>query len=178
MLNPNGRSYPFDEKGSGYGRGEGIATLVIKRLDDAVASNDPIRALIRNTGVNQDGKSQGITMPNSDAQRKLITKVYSEANIDPASIRYVEAHGTGTSSGDEAEIRSICGVFCSEKRTSPLHISSVKSNIGHLEASSGLAGLIKAVLVLEKGVIPPMPDFATIKSQLQIEPSMVSVRLD
>lgn len=95
ILNENGRCYAFDKRGSGYGRGEGVATIVLKRLEDAIASGDPIHAVVRNTGVNQDGKTQGIALPSSEAQRELIRSVYESAGISPQSVSFVEAHGTG-----------------------------------------------------------------------------------
>ena len=95
MLNSNGRSYPFDVRGSGYGRGEGVVTLLLKRLDDALEARDPIRAIIRNTSVNQDGKTSGITLPNGQAQEILGRRSFQNANLDPRGIHYIEAHGTG-----------------------------------------------------------------------------------
>ena len=167
ILNRNGRCYTFDKRGSGYGRGEGVATIVLKRLEDAIASGDPIHAVVRNTGVNQDGKTQGIALPSSEAQRELITSVYRSANIDPQSVSFVEAHGTGTEVGDKAELDSICEVFCKGKdRRGPLYVGSIKSNIGHLESCSGLAGIIKAVLALQHRVIPPNVNFEEAKESL------------
>ena len=115
-----------------------------------------VRAIIRNTGVNQDGKTQGITVPSSDSQQALIRSVYASAGIDPREVGYVEAHGTGTEVGDAAEMETLAKVFgrCGPHQD-PLYVGSVKSNIGHLENASGLAGLIKTVLVLENAVIPP-----------------------
>ena len=128
---------------------------MLKRLDDALNEGFDVRAIIRNTGVNQDGKTPGITVPSSKAQQALISSVYASAGIDPSQVGYVEAHGTGTEAGDAAEMETIARVFCGGKsRPGSLYVGSVKSNIGHLENVSGLAGLIKSVLMLENAVIP------------------------
>lgn len=175
MLNDQGKSYPFDARGAGYGRGEGIASIILKRLDDALHSKDPIRAIICNTAINQDGKTFGITQPSVQAQESLERSVFGEAYIDPLDIGYVEAHGTGTTAGDLVEMQAIANVFC-ENREKPLYVGSIKSNIGHLESSSGLAGVIKAVLVLEKELIPPNSDFVVAKAGLRLDDWNIKVR--
>lgn len=132
-----------------------MASVVLKPLKDAIANGDPIRAVIRNTVVNQDGKTPGLTMPSSRAQINLMRDAYTQAGIDPAHTQYVEAHGTGTKAGDPIEVDAIATVLSRSRDPSdPLVIGSVKANIGHLESASGLAGLIKAILCLEKGMIP------------------------
>lgn len=167
MLNGDGKCYAFDSRGSGYGRGEGVATIVLKRLDDALKSGDSIRAIVRNTGVNQDGKTPGIAVPSSEAQQKLMSSLYLSTGIDPNKVCYVEAHGTGTEVGDAAELESISQVFCGRNdREFPLYVGSVKSNIGHLESCSGLASVIKAVLSLENCCIPPNADFRDAKKNM------------
>ncbi|KAF6827006.1 Lovastatin diketide synthase LovF 12 [Colletotrichum musicola] len=166
MLNNEGRSYSFDDRGSGYGRGEGVASLVLKRLDDAVAAGDPIRAVIRNTGVNQDGKTNGITLPSGEAQEALARRVYEQAGLDPRDTAFVEAHGTGTIAGDGAEVRGIHNVFC-QGREGELLLGSSKANLGHLEPVSGLAAVIKVVLALERGLIPPTPSVLRLKDSVQ-----------
>lgn len=176
MLNAQGRSYPFDSRGSGYGRGEGITAVVVKRLADALSNGDPIRAVIRNTGVNQDGKTNGITLPSQRAQEALYRSVYTSAGLDPTETHYIEAHGTGTVAGDSAELRAMAEVFCKKRDPGkPLYVGSIKSNIGHLESSSGLAGLIKAILVLEKDTIPPNADYRTPKEALSLLNRSISV---
>ncbi|KAK7993281.1 hypothetical protein PG989_006662 [Apiospora arundinis] len=167
MLNNEGRSYSFDDRGAGYGRGEGVASLVLKRLDDAVAAGDPIRAVIRNTGVNQDGKTNGITLPSGEAQEALTRRVYEQAGLDPRDTAYVEAHGTGTIAGDGAEMRAIHNAFCPAGREHELLVGSAKANIGHLEPTSGLAAVIKVVLTLEKGLVPPTPNVLNLKKNVQ-----------
>ncbi|KAF1935948.1 ketoacyl-synt-domain-containing protein [Clathrospora elynae] len=176
MLNDDGRCYAFDSRGNGYARSEGVATVVLKRLADAVEAGDPIRAIIRNTGVNQDGKTNGILLPNSQAQEELMRSIHVDAGLDPGLTVYVEAHGTGTLAGDAAEVNSIHKVFCDGiERLSPLWIGSIKANIGHAESASGLAGLIKTVLALEKGLIPPFPDVQNIKEGLDLNKKNIKI---
>ncbi|PWY79152.1 polyketide synthase [Aspergillus heteromorphus CBS 117.55] len=170
LLSPDGKSYAFDSRANGYGRGEGIATLVIKRLSDALAAGDPIRAIIRETGLNQDGKTETITTPSGDAQVAVIQDCYRRAGLNPRDTQYFEAHGTGTLTGDPIEARAIATVF-QEGRTEsdPLRIGSVKTNIGHTESVSGLASLIKVVLAMEKGMIPPSINFEKPNPKLALE---------
>jgi acyl transferase domain-containing protein len=156
FLSPDGKCYSFDERANGYSRGEGIVSLVIKPLSAAIQDGDPIRALIRGTGVNSDGRTPGITQPSSEAQIALIRKTYSSFGLDPSLTQYFEAHGTGTSLGDTLEAKAIATVFSPEQRGDrPLYVGAVKSNIGHLEGASGLASVVKSILALEKAVIPP-----------------------
>ncbi|CAG7931685.1 unnamed protein product [Penicillium olsonii] len=162
FLSPDGRCYAFDERANGYARGEGVAVLLLKRLDDALADGDTIRAVIRGTGCNQDGKTPGITMPNGASQEALIRSVYQKTGLDPLDTSYVECHGTGTQAGDTTETGALRTVFCSGRQLkSPLIIGSVKTNIGHLEGASGLAGVIKSILMLENGIILPHRNFET-----------------
>ncbi|ESZ98068.1 hypothetical protein SBOR_1599 [Sclerotinia borealis F-4128] len=169
LLDKTGTCYPFDSRGSGYGRGEGAALVILKRLDDALSAGDSIRAIIRNTAIGQDGKTPGITFPNGDAQESLIRSVYQAVSLNPSHTGYVEAHGTGTVAGDVTEIQALGRVF-RENRWSdePLYVGSIKGNIGHLESASGLAGLIKVILMLEKGVIPATPGFEAPKDGLDL----------
>ncbi|TLD09599.1 hypothetical protein PspLS_11722 [Pyricularia sp. CBS 133598] len=167
FLSPDGRSYSFDKKGNGYGRGEGYAFVLLKPLSRAVEDGDPIRAVIRATGVNQDGRTPSITQPSSQAQADLIRSTYSAAGLNLDDTGYVEAHGTGTPVGDPLEAAAISKVFQTAARSEPLVVGSVKSNIGHLEGASGLAGLLKTVLTLEKGVIPPIADFEEVNPAIR-----------
>ena len=167
MLNNEGKCYSFDSRGSGYGRGEGCAVIILKRVDDALQGKDPIRAIIRNTAINQDGRTSGITFPSTLAQENLQRTVYKDVAINPQSVAYVEAHGTGTVAGDMAEIEAIAKVFCTPGART-LYVGSAKTNIGHLEASSGVAGLIKGALILEKGLIPPNASFEEPKRNLRL----------
>lgn len=138
LFSDEGRSFSFDSRGTGYGRGEGCGILVLKPLDQALKDNDTIRSVIVASGINQDGKTPGITMPNGAAQEALIRSVYKGAGLDPKDTGYVEAHGTGTKVGDPIEAAALHNVF-GEGRTArnPLFIGSVKSNIGHLEGTAG-----------------------------------------
>src|SRR5690242_19022889 len=132
MLNDDGKCYAFDSRGKGYARSEGVSTIVLKRLSDAVKAGDPIRTIVRNTGINQDGKTNGIMLPNSKAQEDLMRSIHLNAGLDPSLTAYVEAHGTGTQAGDNAEINSISKVFCiGVERKHPLFVGSVKANFGH-----------------------------------------------
>ncbi|KAL8303319.1 hypothetical protein RB600_006977 [Gaeumannomyces tritici] len=156
MLNPAGKSYTFDSRAHGYARGEGIGVLVLKRLRDALRDGDCVRAVVRNTGSNQDGRTPGISQPSSAAQEDLIRTVYARAGLSLADTGYFEAHGTGTPLGDGIEARAIGAVFGPVREPGrPLYVGAVKTNLGHLEGASGVAGVIKTILVLEKGIIPP-----------------------
>lgn len=174
MLNADGRSYSFDSRGAGYGRGEGVAVLVIKRLEDAIIANDPIRAIILDAAINQDGRTQGITLPSGAAQTALERKVWANVGLHTREVGYVEAHGTGTLAGDGAELEGISTVFC-QNRDTPLFVGSIKSNIGHLESASGVAALIKAVLILEHGAIPPNVNFEHPRASLNLQQKNIKV---
>ncbi|KAL6706255.1 hypothetical protein ACN47E_005990 [Coniothyrium glycines] len=160
LFGEAGRSFAFDQRGTGYGRGEGCCMVLLKPLNQAIKDNDPIRAVITGTGINQDGRTPGITMPNGSSQEALIRSVYTNGGMDPRDTGYVEAHGTGTRVGDPIEVGALYNVFGEARnRRNPLYIGSVKSNIGHLEAAAGIAGVIKTALMLERGFILPNYDF-------------------
>ncbi|KAH8885983.1 reducing type I polyketide synthase, partial [Thozetella sp. PMI_491] len=161
FLSPTGRCHSFDAKADGYGRGEGLATLLLKPISKAIADRNPIRGVIRSAGTNQDGyTSSGIAQPSKDMQVQLIRDTYRKAGLDPKHTRFFEAHGTGTAVGDPIEARAIGEVFFKYRATEdPIYIGAVKSNLGHLEGASGLAGVVKAAMVLERGVIPPNANF-------------------
>lgn len=160
FLSPDGRSYTYDHRANGYARGEGAACIVLKPLADALQDGDAIRAVIRNSGINQDGKTSGITLPSGEAQYSLISSVYKGAGLNPLDTTYVEAHGTGTPAGDPIEASALSRIFSPGRpQDQPLHVGSVKTNIGHLEGASGLAGVIKAVLMLENETILPNTNF-------------------
>lgn len=168
MLSTNGRCAAFDQSGSGYVRGEGIACAILKRKSDAIAHGDNIRALVRATGSNHDGKKNGITLPNSVAQEQLIRATYERAGLNPNDTQYFEAHGTGTAAGDPIETRAIGAVFA-PGRPDHLYVGSVKTNIGHLEGASGLAGVIKTTLALERGFIPPNMHFKNPNPKIEFD---------
>ncbi|PYI02377.1 putative polyketide synthase [Aspergillus sclerotiicarbonarius CBS 121057] len=173
MLSPDGRSYAFDSRANGYGRGEGVATIVIKRLSDALAANDPIRAVIRETALNQDGKTDTITTPSGTAQVDLMRECYRRAGLDPRGTQYFEAHGTGTPAGDPIEAGAMAAIFGGgegrDNKEHYLRIGSVKTNVGHTEAASGLAAMVKGVLCLEKGLIPPTVNYETPNAKLKLD---------
>ncbi|KAF2732824.1 polyketide synthase [Polyplosphaeria fusca] len=160
LMGNEGKSFSFDARGTGYGRGEGCGMLLLKPLDQAVKDNDYIRAVISASGVNQDGYTPGITMPNGESQEALMRKIYRDAGLDPAKTGYVEAHGTGTRVGDPIEVTALRNVF-GEGRSSrnPLYLGSVKSNIGHLESASGILAVIKVAVGMDRGFIMPNYDF-------------------
>mgnify|MGYP001792724329 CR=1 FL=1 len=155
MLAPDGRCKTFDAAADGFARGEGGGVVVLKRLADAVAAGDPVLALICGSAVNQDGRSGGLTVPNGPAQQAVIRQALAKARLQPNQISYIEAHGTGTSLGDPIEVGALGGVFGSSHTSEqPLYIGSVKTNIGHLEAAAGIAGLIKVVLSMQHETLP------------------------
>src|SRR5207237_950591 len=152
----------FDARANGYVRGEGVGMVVLKRLADAQEAGDRIYAVIRGGAVNQDGRTNGLTAPNRWAQEAVLRDAYKSADISPAGVQYVEAHGTGTLLGDPIEAKSL-GAVLAEGRSpnQPCAIGSVKTNIGHLEAAAGVAGLIKVALSLQQREIPPSLHFET-----------------
>lgn len=179
LFGEEGISYTYDHRATGYGRGEGVVSLVLKPLDQALRDGDNIRALIRNTGANQDGKTNGITFPSTEAQANLIRSVYHSAGLDPIETDYVEAHGTGTAAGDPVEAEAIASVFTVKRTTdNPILVGSVKSNVGHLEAASGLAAMVKTIFALEEGVIPPNINFEKPNKDIPLKDWKLKVRQD
>ncbi|KAF2752844.1 hypothetical protein EJ05DRAFT_234979 [Pseudovirgaria hyperparasitica] len=167
MLSPDGKSLSFDEKANGYSRGEGVAVLLLKPVSQAVRDNDTIRAIFRATGSNQDGRTPGITQPSSTAQAELIRRTYRNAGLSLKHTRYFEAHGTGTPVGDPIEAKAIKSVFQWDRDTTdPLYIGSAKSHIGHLEGAAGIAGVIKAIMILESGVITPIANLINVNKKI------------
>lgn len=171
FLARDGRSKSFDARADGYGRGEGAGVVVIKRLSQAHADGDRIHAIIRGSGVNQDGKTDGITVPNGASQAQLIRTVCARNDIDPAWVTYVEAHGTGTAIGDPIELSALGSVF-GQARTEDQGaclVGSVKANIGHLEAAAGIAAVIKTALCLQRGQVPPVANLQDINPALELD---------
>jgi acyl transferase domain-containing protein/acyl carrier protein len=150
MLSPDGRCKTFDASANGYVRGEGCGVIVLKRLSDAQKAGDNILAVIRGSAVNQDGASGGLTVPSGPSQVSVIKQALRQGGVKPEEVSYVEAHGTGTSLGDPIEVDALEQVFAPH----PLMIGSVKTNIGHLESASGIAGIMKVVLSLQHGQLP------------------------
>ncbi|HTX96098.1 MAG TPA: type I polyketide synthase [Mycobacterium sp.] len=173
MLSPEGQCKTFDVGADGYVRGEGAGVVVLKRLDDAVRDGNRILAVVRGSAVNQDGASSGVTVPNGPAQQALLRNALALSKLKAADIDYVEAHGTGTPLGDPIELDSLSKVFSDRESSPPLVIGSVKTNLGHLEATAGVAGLMKAVLAVRNGCIPRHLNF----HQLTTHASEAAARL-
>ncbi len=170
MLSPAGRCTPFDEGGKGYARSEGAGVVLLKQLSKALADGDEILAVVAASGVNCDGKTSNLTVPSAEAQARLLEEVYRKAGITPAEVSYIEAHGTGTQVGDPIETTALAEVLGKSRPPgSPLPIGSVKSNVGHLEAASGIAGLVKALLVLKNRVIPPTIHLKKVNPRIPLE---------
>jgi acyl transferase domain-containing protein/NADPH:quinone reductase-like Zn-dependent oxidoreductase/acyl carrier protein len=153
MLSPTGLCRPFDAAADGYVRAEGVVVAVLRSVAAARQANNRVYATVLGTAVGQDGRTTGLSLPSSESQRELLDRIYDEAAIDPADLAFVEAHGTGTRAGDPIEADAL-GRALGQRRSQPLPIGSVKSNIGHLEPASGLAGVLKAILALNEGVLP------------------------
>ena len=162
MLAPDGRCKTFDAAADGYVRGEGCAMVVLKRLSDAEAAGDRIWAVVRGSAMNQDGASAGLTVPSGPAQERVIAEALSRAGLEPSEVDYLEAHGTGTELGDPVEAHAAAAAYGRGRDADrPLLIGSVKTNIGHLEAAAGVAGLVKVALAMRHGVIPKHLHFET-----------------
>jgi len=142
FLSPNGRCFSFDHRANGFARGEGVGTVIVKRLSDALRDGDTIRAVVRGTGINQDGRTPGLTLPSSEAQERLIKTTYASAGLDFDDTMLVEAHGTGTRQGDAIEARGIAQAFKSRRKDRPLYLGSIKASVGHLEGAAGVAGYV------------------------------------
>ena len=174
MLAPDGRCKAFDRRADGFVRSEGCGVAVLKRLADAIADGDSIRAVIRGSAMNQDGHTNGITAPNGLAQRAVIQRALRDAGVDGAAIGYVEAHGTGTALGDPIEVEALADTLGKGSAVS-CYLGSVKTNIGHLEGAAGIAGLIKAVLVLQHGQIPANLHFSSLNPYISLAGTRLAV---
>ncbi len=161
MLSKSGKCHVFDRRADGFVRAEGGGMVLLKRLDDALIDGDHIHAVIASTSVNQDGKTTGLMSPRIEAQMAMMRDALNQSGLTENEIGYIEAHGTGTQAGDAAEIASLGEVYGQGARTRPCYVGSVKSNIGHTESAAGIAGLIKAILAVSRGIIPPNIHFET-----------------
>ena len=162
LVSRNGNCRTFDASADGHVRGEGCGIVVLKRLEEAEAAGDPVWGVIRGSAVNHNGTSAGLTIPNGRAQEQVIEGALSRAGIAPADVDYLEAHGTGSTLGDPMEVHAAAAVYGRAREAGqPLLMGTVKTNIGHLEAAAGIAGLIKVVLAMRNGTIPKHLHFAT-----------------
>jgi acyl transferase domain-containing protein/acyl carrier protein len=179
MLSPDGRCKAFDARANGFVRGEGVGAVCLKPLSAALAEGDSIYAVIRSTAVNQDGRTSGMTVPSRGSQQEIIARACQLAGVSPHEIQYAEAHGTGTAIGDLVEgsaLGTILGV--GRDPSKPCLVGSVKTNIGHLEAGSGIAGLIKTALCLKHGLIPPNLHFNTPNPSLNFDRLCLKVAVE
>ncbi|MEV4211226.1 SDR family NAD(P)-dependent oxidoreductase [Micromonospora sp. NPDC049662] len=169
MLSPDGRCHSFDASANGYVRSEGCLVVVLKPLAQALADGDRVYGVILGTAVNQDGRSNGFTAPNPAAQESVLAAAYQDAGVAPADVRYVECHGTGTLLGDPIEARALGTVLGAGRDSEPCLIGSVKSNLGHLEAAAGIAGLVKVALALHKGYLPANLHYRTANPHIDFD---------
>lgn len=162
MLSPDGACKTFDASANGFARGEGCAMIALKRLSDAQADGNPILGLIEGSATNSDGRSSGMTVPSGPAQERMLREALSNAQIGPLDIDYIEAHGTGTPIGDPIEAGALGTVLCEGRdRSNPLRIGSLKTNLGHTEAASGIGGILKVLTCLRSESILPQLHFDT-----------------
>ncbi|MBE9065557.1 SDR family NAD(P)-dependent oxidoreductase [Leptolyngbya cf. ectocarpi LEGE 11479] len=176
MMAADGRCKTFDADADGYGRGEGCGVVVLKRLEDAIADQDTILSVILGSAINQDGCSNGLTAPNGLAQQAVIAQAMANAGVQPAQVSYVEAHGTGTALGDPIEMGALKAVLMQGRDlNAPCWIASLKTNIGHLEAAAGIAGLIKGVLSLHHEKIPPHLHLKQLNPYISLEETPLTI---
>ena len=155
ILSPTSTCHTFDEAADGFGRGDGITAIYLKKLSDAIANGDPVRAIIRATAINTNGRGHGITHPGYLGQQEVIRKAHMTAGLHPRSTGYFECHGTGTPVGDPIEVAAIGSIFAADRTPEdPLLLGALKPNIGHGEGASGISSVLKVVMSLEKALIP------------------------
>ncbi len=176
FMAPDGRCKTFDARADGFARGEGCGVVVLKRLADAIADGDPVLAVIRGSAVNQDGHSTLLAAPNGLAQQDMIREALANARVEPTQIGFVEAHGTGTALGDPLEVEALAATVGRPRVDGDVcYMGAAKANIGHLEAAAGVVGLIKAVLVLRHGEIPPQANFQALSPHISLDGSCLAV---
>ena len=176
FLSPDGRCKAFDAGANGFVRGEGCGVLVLRRLSDALRGGDPILAVIRGSAVNQDGASNGLTAPNGLAQQAVVRQALRNAGLDPSRVTFVETHGTGTILGDPIEVEALNAVVGrAAEKALPCYLGALKSNIGHLEAAAGIAGVIKAVLCLHHRHVPRNLHFTRLNPHICLEGSRLAI---
>ncbi|WP_310632147.1 beta-ketoacyl synthase N-terminal-like domain-containing protein [Paraburkholderia sp.] len=175
-MSPSGQCRPFDARADGYIRGEGGGVIVMKRLDDAVAHGERIEAVLAGSALNSDGASNGLTAPNGAAQEAVIRRALARAGVGAEAVAYVEAHGTGTALGDPIELSALRSVYARDvARDKPILVGSVKSQLGHLEGAAGMAGFIKAMLILRHRRVPAQVNFTTPNPRFHWEDSRLEV---
>jgi acyl transferase domain-containing protein/acyl-CoA synthetase (AMP-forming)/AMP-acid ligase II/predicted alpha/beta-fold hydrolase len=181
MMAEDGKCKTFDASADGYVRGEGCGVVILKPLEEAITSGDDILAVIYGSAINQDGRSNGLTAPSGKAQQRVVKMAWQNAGVEASQISYIEAHGTGTSLGDPIELNSLGELFPDynydrEKvHSSPCWVGSAKTNLGHLEAAAGMAGLIKTVLALQNQIIPPTLNFKQLNPYINLEQTRLQI---
>jgi epothilone polyketide synthase D len=168
-LSPTGRCHVFDAGADGYVRSDGCGVVVLKRLGDALRDGDRVWAVVRGSAVNHDGPSGGLTVPNGEAQEQVIRTALQHAGVAARDVGYLETHGTGTRLGDPIEVRAALSVYGARNGAAPLALGAVKANLGHAELAAGAASLIKAVMALHHGELPPQPGVSTVNPALQLD---------
>ncbi|KAJ5181613.1 Acyl transferase/acyl hydrolase/lysophospholipase [Penicillium cf. viridicatum] len=166
FLSPTGASKAFDQNADGYCRGEGAGLVVLRPLTDALRNGDPILGIIGGSAVNQGSNCSPITVPNAESQKSLYCKAMTVAGVLPDQVTYVEAHGTGTQVGDPIEFDSLRKTFSTKSRTDTLYVGSVKDNIGHVETASGVAGLLKVILMMQKSQVVKQANFTRLNPKI------------
>lgn len=177
ILSPVGRCNTFSNDADGFVRSEGCGVVVLKRLADALMDKDPILAVVRGAAVNQDGRTNGIAAPNGYSQQRVIRQALRNALLDASQVTFIETHGTGTLVGDPIEVEALTAVYGSPSPQGPCFLGAVKTNIGHLEGAAGIAGIIKMVLCLHKGAIPPNINFSKLNPHINLDQTRVQLPL-
>ena len=176
FLSPSGQCKPFDSGADGYCRSEGVGLIVLKRLNQALIDQDQILGVIPGASTNQGGLSPSLTVPHSAAQVKLYRNILHQAGMRPEQVSYCEAHGTGTQAGDPLEVASVREVFGSPERQDLMHLGSIKGNMGHCETAAGVAGLIKALVMVNKAAIPPLASHKSLNPKIPaLEPDRLAI---
>ena len=168
-ISPNGVCRPFDHRSDGFVQSDGVGVVLLKRLEDAIEAGDRVHAVLRGSGCNNDGRGEGPMTPKAEGQIAALKAAYQDAEVSPSTIAYFEAHGTGTSIGDPVEIRALGSILLEAEVDEPAFVGSVKGNIGHAMSAAGIAGLIKAIKVLEHRTAPPQPDFERPHPKLEFD---------
>ncbi|WP_330261998.1 SDR family NAD(P)-dependent oxidoreductase [Streptomyces sp. NBC_00539] len=177
-LSPDGRCHTFDARANGYVRGEGGAAVVLKPLRRALADGDPVHAVIKGGAVNNDGGGPSLTTPDRAAQEAVLREAYERAGVRPGDVRFVELHGTGTRAGDPVEAAALGAVLGTARTGSPLAVGSAKTNVGHLESAAGLVGLLKAVLAVREGELPPSLNYTSAHPDIPLDELNLSVQTE